>query len=60
MQVSVVVNVHQGMDFNQFRDTSASILEQTYDNIEFIVVVSDVPDLASGIKDFCGMEAVLS
>lgn len=39
MQAPVVVNVHQGTDFGQFRDAAASILEQIFDDIEIIVVI---------------------
>lgn len=54
MKVSVIINVHSGTQFSQFRAAAESVLGQDYEDIEFIIVVSDAPQMLSRIQNEYG------
>ncbi len=54
MKASVVLNVHQGTDFDGFCEATDSVLGQEYDDMEVVVVVSDAPSLEAEIAESYG------
>lgn len=54
MLPSVVVNVHAGTEFEQFVAAADSILAQEGVELEFVVVVSDAPELRERIAEKYG------
>lgn len=54
MKASVVLNIHRGTDTQQLFDTVDSLLNQDYDNIEIVIVVSDAPNLCRKVKQQYG------
>ena len=51
MRMSVVVNVHAGTNFSQFREAADSVLAQDHKDFELIVVTADAPDIRARIED---------
>ncbi len=62
MKASVVVNVHGGTRMTTFENAAESILAQTHDDLEFVVVVSAAPDLRRDVEarygDLAGIRIV--
>ena len=50
MDPSVVVNIHGGTDIKQFEAAADSILGQSYESFELVIVVSDAPRLCEVIE----------
>lgn len=59
MRVSVIVNVHGGTDLDQFYAAADSVLTQSYDNMEFLVVAADAPEALTAIEDRYGDGSIL-
>lgn len=53
-EVSVVLNVHEGTKYQQFKTAANSILDQKHKNIELIIVISDAPALCARIRHSYG------